>query len=58
MPIKGKSVLTPHDLRLVSLLKIEREKHIAAARSLSDREIAKKFDVSEGTILRVPVIYD
>lgn len=43
-------------MRLVNLLKLEREKHILAARSLSDREIAKKFDVSEGTILRVPMV--
>ena len=58
MTVIRKPILDPDDLRLISLLKQEREKHILAARSLSDREIAKKFDVSEGTILRVPVIYD
>ena len=46
--------LTEHDRELIGKLKAERERLIREAKQLRDIDIARKFEVSENTIYRIP----
>jgi hypothetical protein len=45
--------LTDHDVRLIRELVAERSRLLAAARALSNRQLAEKFDVNYRTIEKV-----
>ena len=46
--------LTPKDREYIAQLKAERERLLREARQLTDRQIAEKFEVSRGTVERIP----
>ena len=50
--IKGK--LTEHDRELIGKLKAERERLYREAKQLRDVDIARKFEVHENTVYRIP----
>ena len=46
--------LTPKDREQIAQLKAERERLLRQARQLKDSDIAAKFEVSRGTVERIP----
>lgn len=47
---QGRTKLTADDVRLIRALVAERDRLLAEARKLSDRELARKFEVHKNTI--------
>ena len=46
--------LTEHDRELIGKLKAERERLYREAKQLRDVDIARKFEVHENTVYRIP----